>query len=516
MGGSDHVRPEANTPRHAATREVPSALAWGLLSKILVSVLAIVSNVVIVRGLGDDAYGLYSIFLNIARFLVLAVGLGLAQSILQFLPEMRVREDRRGARVLLWQALLMQVAAWVVVLGGVMLLRGWISGLFDADLEEILVLGTALLLCEVLWNAASNIYMAVRRMRALTAVSVIQKAALIGILLALLNAGLTVAEVLLAVAGSFVLGVLLLAGGVRGALPADRPDAQAGLSTGRLMRYAVPVMIGALTNQILWRSSEVLIVGYYWEARDAGYVNLAYNLPQMILEFIPLAIWPIILASLSEVHTRHREDLLRGIRLYFRLIFLLVFPFAVTGFTLGGEAFHLLYGPQMAPGAPLCQAFFLIFLFSFLVTPLRMALYVKERAMVNTLVALVGAVINVGLDFVFIPRYGIWGAVPPVAIALVLSDALQYYVSRRLIPGLGIPWRYLLRVLAGSAVVLPLWLLRPHLDAPIPLGAALVGGTLAQFGLLRMLRVVGTEEQEMLMRSNLPFKRLLVRLIAPR
>jgi O-antigen/teichoic acid export membrane protein len=513
---SHDPRESAGYEGPATGREVPSALAWGLVSKVIVSFLAIGSNVIIVRGLGDENYGIYSIFLNIARFLSLAIGLGQATAILQFLPETRVRADHAGARRLLAHAVLLQLGAWAVVMGAVYLARGWICRVYETDLREILMVGTALIILEVLWTAASNVLMAVRRMLQLTVVSVLQKAALIGLLLLLLRAGLTVNEVIWAGAGSFAIGIVLLGGDIRRSVPPAGARTGATLPSGRGMGFARGVTAGARTHQVLWRSSEVLIVGHYWDAKAAGYVNLSYNLPQLILEFIPLAIWPIILASLAEVHTRRTDDLLRGIRLYFRLIFLLVFPLALTGFVLGGQAYLVLYGQEMAPGAPLCQAYFLVFLLSFLVTPLRMALFVKERVMVNTLVALVGAVINVGFDFVLIPRYGIWGAVPPVTIALLCSNALQYILSRRIIPGLGIPWGYLLRVLAGSAIVAPLWLVRGHLDAPVPLGCALVGGTLAQFLVLRSMRIVGAEERELLLRSHLPFKSLLARLIAPR
>lgn len=514
MAPDPRAAPGGDPP--ATSREVPSALAWGLVSKVLVSVLAIGSNVIIVRGLGDAGYGVYSIFLNVARFLSLAVGLGQATVILQFLPETRVKDDRAGARALLGRALALQLGAWVVVLGVAWLARGWLSRIYETDLREILMLGTAVMILEVLWTATSHVLMAVRRMRQLTVVSVLQKIALIGILLGLLRAGLTVGEVIWATAGSFAIGIVLLGPELRRSVPPPAPRIAVTLPTRRVMKFAVAVTAGALVNQVLWRSSEVLIVGHYWGATAAGYVNLAYNLPQMILEFIPLAIWPIILASLSEVHTRRGEDLLRGIRLYFRLIFLLVFPLALTGFVLGGQAYLVLYGEQMAPGAGLCQAYFLVFLFSFLVTPLRMALFVKERAMVNTLVALVGAVVNVGLDFVFIPRFGVWGAVPPVAVALLASDGLQYVLSRRLVPGLDIPWGYLARVLAGSAVVAPLWFVRARLDAPLAVGAALIGATLLQFFVLRTMRIVGDEERELLLRSHLPFREKLARLLAPR
>jgi O-antigen/teichoic acid export membrane protein len=499
----------------ATVREVPGALAWSVISKILVSVLAIASNVLIVRGLGEHQYGVYSLYLNVVRLLAPLVGLGLAQAVLQFLPEMRVKQDAVGTRQLLLRTLVLQSGTWIAVLAAVFLLGGYLSDLLKADLRSILLLGTLLLIFEVLWNGVSHVYMALRRMQRLTLASVGQKAVLIALLALLLLSGLSVPKVLYAVAASFLAGILVLGPGLRRILPWASGGAGEGLPASRLMRYALPIAVGAVINQILWRSSETLIIGHYWQARDVGYFNAAYNLPQMLLEFVPLAIWPIMLASLSEVHARRSADLLAGIRLYFRLVFVLVTPVALTGLILGGQTYLVLYGDAMAPGAPICQVFFAVFLIAFFATPLRMALYVKERAMLNMLIAAVGAAVNVGLDFVFIPRYGIWGGVPPVGIGLLVSGVLQYVCTKRMLPGIGVPWGHFLKVLAGSAVVLPLWFLRTSIHAPLPLVGVLAGVTIVQYLVLRMMRVLGEEERALLLKSNLPFKRFLADLLAP-
>ena len=93
---------------------------------------------------------------------------------------------------------------------------------------------------------------------------------------------------------------------------------------------------------------------------------------------------------------------------------------------------------------------------------------------------------------------------------------ISHWMGGRLVPGLNIPWGYLGRVLAGSAVVAPLWFVRGYVDAPVPLGGALIGATLLQFFVLRAMRIVGDEERELLLRSNLPLRRTLARWIAPR
>ncbi|MCK4413742.1 MAG: hypothetical protein KAY32_09370 [Candidatus Eisenbacteria sp.] len=47
----------------------------------------------------------------------------------------------------------------------------WLSDLLHVDLRGILLLGTGLLILEVPWGSAGNIYTAVRQMRLLTPLS---------------------------------------------------------------------------------------------------------------------------------------------------------------------------------------------------------------------------------------------------------------------------------------------------------------------------------------------------------
>jgi len=510
--GADGARPAAGP---SASREVPTALAWSLVSKVLVSVLAIASNILIVRGLGDEAYGVYSIFLNIARFLAIVLGLGLAQGVLQYLPEFRLRGDARGARQLLGRAILWQLGGWAIVLVAAFLLRDWLSQIQKADLRTLLPIGTALLLFESLWATLANVYTAARRMLWLTVVSVAQKAALVGLLILLARGGVTPLHVLYVVAGAFLLGIALLAPGLPRCLPAGPAASGAGMPASRLWRYAWPIVVGNLINQVLWRSSDTLFIGYYWNPTLVGYYNAAYNLAQMIIEFVPLAIWPVILSSLAEAHVRRADDLRRGTELYFRLIFVLVVPFSLTGMVLGGQAYLAMYGAAMAPGAGLCQALFGILLIGFFMTPLRMAMFVKERTLANTLVLAAGAVVNVGRRRPRSPRHGIWGAAISVGVALAVTSGVQYVVTRRALPWAGVPWGCCGKVLLAASPVLPLWFVRRALDAPLPLAGVLVGITLVQYLALRQLRVFGEEERELLRRSNLPLKPVLGWFLGP-
>jgi len=366
-------------------------MLWSLVARVLVTILAFASNIMIVRGLGDYAYGVYSIYLNIAHFLALVIGLGTGQAVLRFLPELRVKHQARGSRALVWRALVFHLIGWVALVALMFPMRGLLSYLQHVDLRTILPLGVGSLITETVWALLANVFTAMRRMAWLALASVVQKGVLVVLLVLLMRQHVDVPGVLWVVAGSWVIGIVLLVPGLPRFLPPGGAAADAALGTRRILDYALPIAAIGLVNQIGWRSSETLIIGYYHRPEDVGFYNAAYNLAQMALEFVPLAIWPVVLAALSELHARSEQHLSRGIELYFRLIFVLVMPVATAGLIFGGQLYRTMYGFEMAPGVPICQALFLVLVSGFFATPLRMGLYVLERTKANLLIAGAGA-----------------------------------------------------------------------------------------------------------------------------
>src|SRR5205814_8092573 len=181
-----------------------------------------------------------------------------------------------------------------------------------------------------------------------------------------------------------------------------------------------------------------------------GYFDLAYRLPQQLLEFLPDTLWPLVMAAFAEVYTRDRATLGRGIRLYYKFLFALATPIALGGAVLAVPAVPVLFGAAMRPAAPVAAAFFLLFSMSFLGTPLSMALYVLERTSLVLAIYAAQAVVNVGLDLVLIPRYGVRGAVVPVGLVVCLAPLAYGICLTRVWKRPAIPWGFLARVLAAN------------------------------------------------------------------
>jgi O-antigen/teichoic acid export membrane protein len=264
---------------------------------------------------------------------------------------------------------------------------------------------------------------------------------------------------------------------------------------------------------ITWRQSETVFLSYYWTPVEAGLFDLAYRLPQRMLEFVPGAIYPLVMAGFSEAITKNLDSMRRGIVTYYKLLFFLVAPISLFGMLYADRVIEIMYGQQMAASGPLCQVFFFVFMSSFFGTPLSMSIYAIEKTWVNMLFYLVSTVTIVGLDLLLIPPYGLWGALVPVTVITVLSPFARYLLARRLVGGIVIPWPFIARMYLASAPLALFVPLKNRIDSPaMLLGLCALVGLTVLAG-LRVVRVIGEEEKDLLARSNLPMRGLILRIL---
>jgi len=233
---------------------------------------------------------------------------------------------------------------------------------------------------------------------------------------------------------------------------------------------------------------------YFCQTEDTGQFDLAYRLPQMVLEFIPATVWPLIMAAISESHERDPGRLGEGLARYYRMLFVLCAPICATGAVLAGKMITIFYGQQMAAAAIPAQVFFGIFTLSFFGTPLSMGLYVMEKTHINLVIYLVLAVINVGLDLLLIPRFGLAGAMVPVAIVMFISPFIYRVVLGRMVEDLAIPWKFIARCFLASAPVALIVPLLRYVDNVGTLLAAVVVAIGILIVSFKKARVLGGDE----------------------
>lgn len=487
-------------------------MAWTMASRVGRMALGILTSAWVVRGLGSHDYGVLSLVRSILMFVVLLAGAGTGQAILKFLPELRVARSRLAAQKLVRGVLATQALVWLAMLAIAFATRGSMVGLFHADgIALYVVVAVALASFEVVFTLATNVLNASYDVARLAVASLVSHVVYAGGLLLSFERGWGIVGVLAAAAAGNAVATTIVWARVRVATVFDEGAPTGGtqkpaeaVTRSRVLRYSLPFAAIGVLNLVVWRQSETLLLAHFRSPEETGYFDVAYRLPQMVLEFVPGTVWPLVMAGMSEAFARDRESLRRAVGKYYRMLFALCAPICVAGVVAGGRFVEVLYGDAMRAAAVPTQLFFAIFTVSFLSTPLSMALYVLERTHINLLIYVLLAVINVGLDLVLIPKFGVYGAMVPVAIAILLQPILYYRVVRRFDAGITIPFAFVGRCFLGAAPAIVMVPILSGVGGALGLLIASAVGVVAVVAGYRWARVFGPEELELLAALPVP------------
>ena len=496
----------------STSSRIGTAMAWTMASRVGRMALGILTSALVVRGLGDHDYGVLSLVRSILMFVVLLAGAGTGQAILKFLPELRVARSRAGAQKLVRGVLATQALVWLLMLAIAVATRDTAQRLFHADgIGLYVAVAVALASFEVVFTLASQVLNASYDAARLAIASLVSHVVYAACLVVSFERGWGIVGVLGAAAAGNAVATVIVWPRVRVATSFDEyataVDTQAPsepVTRSRVLRYSLPFAAIGILNLVVWRQSETLLLAHFRSPEETGYFDVAYRLPQMVLEFVPGTVWPLVMAGMSEAFARDRDSLRRAVAKYYRMLFALVAPICVAGVVAGGRFVDVLYGDAMRAAAVPTQLFFAIFTVSFLSTPLSMALYVLERTHVNLLIYVLLAVINVGLDLVLIPKFGVYGAIVPVAIAILLQPILYYRVVRRFDAGITIPFAFVGRCFVGAAPAIVMVPILAGVGGAVGLLIASAAGVVAVVLGYRWARVLGSEELALLTALPVP------------
>ncbi len=490
---------------------VGRAASWTMAARLVRFITGFALSIVVVRGLGPDDFGRLALVRTTLTFVLTLCYAGMGQAMLRFLPELRQRGDGPAIRRLIAVTAAVQAGMWVIAVLGVAACAPVGDRLFHTPgIGGVLLFGTLLLLADLAVSALQQVATAWYELRAVSIATAIAGVLLVVGTSAALQAGWGIRGVLAASAAANAGIALVLAREVtrilraQSTVAAAAPLARGGVPMPRLLHYAVPFVAISLLNLVVWRQSETLILGHYRSPAEVGWFDLAYGRPQQVLEFIPVTLWPLVMAAFADSFARDRASLTRRITVYYKFLFALALPIAAGGAVLSLRAMPLIFGAENTPAAAPTAVFFVLFAISFGSTPLSMALYVLERTPVVLAVYAVQALVNVGFDLLLIPRYGIWGAVAPVGCIVATAPLVYAAVLRAVGQEVRVPWDFLRRVLlacSGWCILLPFL---PMITSLPRLAAALLVGAAAFVAGVRVFRVVGPEECALLEAVRLP------------
>jgi O-antigen/teichoic acid export membrane protein len=387
----------------------------------------------VVSKYGADTYGIYELAFTALMILSVIVKWGLDGATVRFTQEYLVSGDKGKIRSLVSKSVFTIFISALVVGLLFFLLRKSLAEAFDEpNLEKAYVWVAVGLLPFVLLQYYSEALRALKNMKAFSVFqvgSVLILASAIFILLK--DIALSKGEIATL---AFVISTAVFAFGAYlifqksfrirvGDIPAEQIDFKSVLKVG------VPLLIsGSLFLVISW--TDTLMIGYYKSSTDVGIYRIAFKVATLIT-FIQFAVNSIAAPTIASLYA---EDDLTALRKYIKYIGVINAAFAIpiTLFIIVfSEPLLNLFGAEYTSGMVLLPILAIGQLVNALAGPVMYILNMtgKEKLSQRIMIWMTG--LNIILNVVLIPRYGIVGAAIATTISMVTWNVIAaFYVYK--------------------------------------------------------------------------------------
>lgn len=554
------------------SRQVAGAMFWNVVLFPLKFVVGVVVGIVVPNLLGLERYGLYILLVSLASTLGSYADLGMERALPRYMPEVAHHFGRAGLRRFLREVVAVKLGLLFLILLGLQIFYAPLQGYVRANearkiasidlqlqqqsdparrerlLEERaaherliarlesegrLYLWTisAMLLLGAVFDVLTRLLVAYFRQRATNAIDVGLSVLQPLLIIALVLVGWDMRGILVALVVTPIVGVAVAAWRARrvmAALP-EGTSAVARWWQRVWRRFLAFSAISYLINLSTWLYDLTflsLVTAAYLGTAEVAALGVASKFVGLFLTYLMVPLSGIQVPLFAHLYARKGlQDLQQAFDILSQFLLLLLVPTGVGLALLSPSLVPLLY-PGF-PGSTVGLVIILIaamFLEALIGTPQNI-LQVYERYGIVLLGRFLALVV-VPLLYLWVPRYGLVGAVGAASVARVVSRAVTFCYSLRAFP-LRFPWRFAARVgcatAAMTAVVCPLalWLRVSQVGSGwgerIVVLAKDVGlaalGAVVFFGVLRLLGGIEPALRERLDEQRFPLKKQILRLL---
>lgn len=366
-------------------------------------------NVAVVRALGDSGFGQYSTAIAFVSLFSIIAELGVSQYVMR---EIAQRPEKTNQ--LYWNLFGLRLV--LAVIGVISITIGAALYGFSPELVLGIFLYTLTFIYSAILAPLDVLLVASERMEYPTLIAVIGQisSAVLGTIVLLNNWGF------LALIGIGLLAmipqILVAAWAVRRHRLISRPITMTPALWPKLIRAGLPFGMITLSLTIAFGIDTVILARFH-PPEDVGWYNAAYRLSTSLL-FIFTAFSTAIVPTLAKAFVTEPGTVERWYYRSTKVILLISVPMAMGGMLVADPLIHLLYGEQYAPAVQV---------FQIIVWDVPLLMFASLCGNMTTIIGqehaaariyFIGAVANVVLNLLLIPRFGILGA----AVVTVVTD----------------------------------------------------------------------------------------------
>lgn len=191
-----------------------------------------------------------------------------------------------------------------------------------------------------------------------------------------------------------------------------------------LVKFSIPLMFVGILNYIMgW--TDTLMLGYYMSTKVVGLYNAASPLAKLLLLILSSAGF-LYMPLVSTLYAQGKIDEIRNLyALLTKWIFILTFPLFSLMFLLPDFVIAIFFGSAYVPSSSALRILSVGFIFHVIFGLNGISLVVIKENKFMMYSNLFSAILNVILNAVLIPHYGLNGAAVATAISYLVGNILS-------------------------------------------------------------------------------------------
>lgn len=452
----------------ASSREVAKGSMWGLAGTITLKLVSFAYVIYVARAFSQGDIGLFYLALSVITLLAIWRDFGLPAALSRYVAFYDGKNEGKKAKDLLRITVLVNLATGVFVAIAFWFLADFISAFYaNPGLADALRLLSAYSLIYGLFSIATTYLQGRMDIPASQLVNNVQNLSKLIFVVALFS---IYGASLFTLCASFLLSYLMA---LLVSLPlvkrkiSDLPDGKGGLATDEIWREIIPfgIMLTILQSFLVLISSvDKAMLGYFGAPAGATEAVAVYSLATQLaltLTVFPGAIATIFLPTISRLVGR--EDF-AGVRSVLqtsqRWMLFITLPVAVVMIAFSSELLYGFYGSSYQVGAAALSIFVFGLVFNVMCYAVALALAGMRLVRIELKVAFIAGLINVALNVILIPQFGMVGASIASAVGFFATAVLFNHYGEKFLKFRMPPETYRL-LAAGLATLLLALLLKP-------------------------------------------------------
>ncbi|UCD07166.1 MAG: flippase [Candidatus Aenigmatarchaeota archaeon] len=416
-------------------KKIVKGAGWIFIGMIISKILSIVYRVFIARYFGPGDYGLFALGLVVLSFVGMIARLGLHSGVVRYVPFYEARGDKARVKGIVLSALKIITLVSVVMAFFMFIFSEEIAVLGFHNMElvgilQILALSVPFVCLFYVFNFSfvgfQKLKYQVYSEHIFSNIAKIVFVVVFG-LLGLGVYGIAWSYTIAAILTLFLSAYFLQ----KRVFPVFKTGVKPIYMNRKLLSFSIPLLFAGFMSFII-SSIDTLMLGYFKTVTDVGVYNAAAP-TAYVLNVIPGALTVIFLPIITGLYSKGKiKELYSVYKTVFKWMFYFNIPLLAVMMAFPGQIINILFGIEYAGYAGVSMTLLFLSVGTFLVGIsifFSNVLSMLEKTKHILYIIIAAAIVNLLLNWLLIPTYGIGGAAFASMITHASSVALMFLVS---------------------------------------------------------------------------------------